>query len=283
MTVLSPILVAGLFHELHGHLLELLGRLSAEDWNRPTVCSLWTVKDIASHLLDGDLRRLAAQRDHYQSPDAPTQFASYQELLAHLNQLNADWTKSTRRISPRSLIELLRVTGMHVADLLEGVDPLAPATFSVAWSGEDDSLMWFDVAREYTERWHHQRQIADAAGAATPIDARHLYHPVLRTFLRALPFTYRHVQAPPGATVLVRIVGEAGGDWSLCRDSSGWSLLEWGVHQPEAAVIIPQGIAWKLFTKRMDSSTAIQRFPEINITGNHELGSHVLEMVSIMA
>ncbi len=63
MKSLEPILVAGLFRELHGHLLDLLRSLSPEDWRRPTVCSAWSVKDIASHLLDGDLRRLSAGRD----------------------------------------------------------------------------------------------------------------------------------------------------------------------------------------------------------------------------
>ena len=64
----SPLLVGHLFRELHGHLLELLRSLSAQDWHRPTVCSAWCVKDIASHLLDGDLRRLSIQRDGYLPP-----------------------------------------------------------------------------------------------------------------------------------------------------------------------------------------------------------------------
>ena len=65
--------------------------------------------------------------------------------------------------------------------------------------------MWFDIAREYTERWHHQRQIALAVGRLTPIDSRRLYHPVLDAFLRALPYTYRDVDAPEGTVVAVTI------------------------------------------------------------------------------
>jgi hypothetical protein len=55
----SPIPVSGLFRELEGHLLDLLRALSPEDWRRPTVCSPWCVKDISSHLLDGNIRRLS--------------------------------------------------------------------------------------------------------------------------------------------------------------------------------------------------------------------------------
>jgi hypothetical protein len=36
----------------------LLRGLGPDDWGRPTACALWTVKDIAEHLLDGNLRRL---------------------------------------------------------------------------------------------------------------------------------------------------------------------------------------------------------------------------------
>src|SRR5919112_5996993 len=210
MKTQDSILVSSLFRELHGHLIGLLRSLSPEDWHLPTVCSAWSVKDIASHLLDGDLRRLSIQRDDYTPPEAPAGFESHESLVAYLTRLNAEWTAATRRISPRNLIRLLEVTNEEVAEMFEAADPFGPATFPVGWAGQSESLMWFDLAREYTERWHHQRQIALAVGRPTPIDARRLYHPVLDTFLRALPFTYRDVEAPTGTIVRISITGEAG-------------------------------------------------------------------------
>lgn len=279
----DPILASPLFRELLGHLIDLLRSLSAEDWHRPTVCSAWCVKDIASHLLDGDLRRLSIQRDGYTPPDAPTGFASHEALVDYLTRLNADWTLATRRISPRNLIRLLEATGEEVADLFEGADPLAPATFLVGWAGESESVMWFDIAREYTERWHHQRQIALAVGRPTLIDARRLYHPVLEAFLRALPFTYRGVVAQVGSTVVVTVQGEAGGDWSIRSSGEGWSMLDWVSGRPAARVVIDQSDAWRLFTKRTDRATARAMFPGIRVEGDIGLGEHALEMVSIMA
>jgi uncharacterized protein (TIGR03083 family) len=281
----TPIDVSHLFRELSGHLLDLLRSLSPEDWHRPTACSAWCVKDIASHLLDGDLRRLSAQRDGYSPPGAPTSFDSHESLVAYLTGLNADWTTATRRISPRCLIGLLGITGEEVADLFETADPFGPATFPVGWAGEAESLMWFDIAREYTERWHHQRQICLAVGRATPIDARRLYHPVLDTFLRALPFTYRNLEAPEGSLVGVQVEGEAGGDWFVRRSGSkaGWELLYDVPDPPASRVVIDLADAWRLFTKRTDRATARARFPGIRIEGDVELGERVLEMVSIMA
>ncbi len=68
MTDPPPILVAGLFREINGHLLALLRSLTADDWHRPTTSSQRNVKDIASHLLDGSVRRLSLMRDGYVRP-----------------------------------------------------------------------------------------------------------------------------------------------------------------------------------------------------------------------
>jgi hypothetical protein len=32
----------------------------------------------------------------------------------------------------------------------------------VAWAGEAESKNWFHVARDYSEKWHHQQQIREA-------------------------------------------------------------------------------------------------------------------------
>ena len=43
---------------------------SRDDWDRPTACALWSVRDIAAHLLDDDLRRLSFHRDGQPPPAA---------------------------------------------------------------------------------------------------------------------------------------------------------------------------------------------------------------------
>jgi hypothetical protein len=44
----------------------------------------------------------------------------------------------------------------QTVDLYESLDPFAQAAIGVSCSGEMTSLVWFDNARELTERWHHQ-------------------------------------------------------------------------------------------------------------------------------
>ena len=43
--------------------MSLLGGFTAEDWLRPTAAGKWDVKDVALHLLGGDVSNLSRRRD----------------------------------------------------------------------------------------------------------------------------------------------------------------------------------------------------------------------------
>src|SRR5262249_14186229 len=145
-----------LFEEVNGRLVALLRSLESDDWHRPTVCSAWDVKDLVAHLLDSALRRLSLHRDGYASPHLRP---GLDGLLPFLNRLNADWTVAARRLSPAVLTHLVEWAGDECVAFFRTLDPDGPAAFPVAWAGEEESSNWFDVAREYTERWHHGQQI----------------------------------------------------------------------------------------------------------------------------
>lgn len=275
-----PIVVTGLFREVNHHLVALLRALSNDDWNRPTVSSERTVKDIASHLLDGSFRRLALQRDGYSVPDMPP-LRTYDEVMGYINRVNREWTIATRRLSPRIVTELLEQTGPEVEELLAALDPFAPAVYGVAWAGEMRSLNWLDVAREYTEKWHHTQQIFDAVGRPSTIAGRRLFHPCLDTFMWALPYTYRDTSAPDGTTVEVVVRGAAGGEWAIRREAGAWVRSAGG--SATVTVCMDQDSAWRLFTKRMSRETALARFPDIEIRGDSALGHVAVGMLSVMA
>ena len=59
ITPLSPIDTLPIFAGERSALLDLLGDLSASDWEAPTVCAGWSVKDVAAHLLGDDIGRLS--------------------------------------------------------------------------------------------------------------------------------------------------------------------------------------------------------------------------------
>jgi hypothetical protein len=186
-----------------------------------------------------------------------------------------------RRLSPPVLIGWMEHTSRQAASYYASLDPLAPAPFSVSWAGESVSANWFDIARELTERWHHQQQIRLAVGgpATTAIMTPELYHPVLDCFMRALPFHYRSMSAPAGTGVRIHVAGDCGGDWHLYRDEA-WVLAGKPSGTIAATVSIPQDIAWRIFTKGIARERAREH---VRVTGDAALGGHVLDMLAIVA
>lgn len=279
MEQVIPIPTLHLFKVLDKMLLELLASLSPDDWHKPTVAKQWTVKDIAAHLLDGNVRAIATA-DHYQSKQLSPQINSYQDLVAWLNELNAVWVKAMQRASPEFLIDQLKRTGKQYIDYLYTLDPFAPAAFGVAWAGEDTSLNWFHIAREYTEKWHHQQQIRDAVGKPGIVTPE-LFRPCLATFMQALPHAYRNVSAPSDTVVRIVVATEAGGVWYLRKTANKWAL-HYNVTQDsgDASVIIPPDIAWRFFTKAMPATAALKAS---TIWGDVGLASQIFSTLAVMA
>jgi uncharacterized protein (TIGR03083 family) len=244
--------VADRFPRLRAQLHRLLEDLSEEDWSRPTAAPLWSVKDIAAHLLGGDVWILSGKRDGFRNAGA--EILDHSQLIELVNRLNGEWVLAARRMSPRLLREFLAFTGPEVEAYFASLDPNALGE-PVSWAGPEPAPQWFDIAREFTERWHHQQQIRDATGRP-PLYDPYFLSPVLDTFVRALPYTFRHTAPPEGTVVRFEISGAAGGVWFLLRDEHYWKLVLDSRTAPAAEVILPQDVAWRVFTKGVDRANA---------------------------
>ena len=235
------------------------------------------MKDVAAHLLDTQLRKLSLARDGYVA-GPPPRFESNDQFLAFINQLNRDGVALYRRLSPAVLISLMEVASRESAEFHQSLDPMAESVFSVSWAGEERSLNWFDTARELTERWHHQEQIRLSTNRPG-IMTRSLYYPVLDCFMRALPFKYRERTGEAGTHLRFNVSGECGGSWYLYRESDRWVQVDEPRGRQTADTTIPQEIAWRIFTKGIDRESAAR---QVTVTGDRDLGSHVMSMVAIV-
>ena len=270
---------AALFPPLGRELLSLLGGLAPADWERPTVCPGWAVRDVAAHLLDTALRRISAGRDGHRPPGPPAPITSYGELVDFLNGLNRDWVVAMRRVSPALLVELLALAEPPLAAYLASLDGEAPAAIGVAWAGEERSAVWFDVARELTERWHHQQQIRLAVGAPA-LDDPSLSAPVLETFLRALPHRYRDVPAAPGTSLGIRVAGRETYPFSLVRQEAGWVLHRGETVVPAASIALSEETAWLLLTRGLAPESARSR---ADVAGDESLAAPFFGTLAVMA
>ena len=279
-----PIETASLFPIIHRKLIDLLQSLSADEWQRPTVCAGWSVKDVAAHLLDTSLRTVALYRDAYTEPDSPP-LQSYRELVEYLNRLNNDWVRATRRVSPAVLVEWLDRVGPEANALLMALPPNEPALFSVAWAGHSESPNWFHVAREYTERWHHQQQIRLAVGQTAGLETAELYQPVLDTFMQALPHAYADTPAPVGTLLQFSVADLTGGDWLLVRKQKGWQLIDReqvarkDAYLSTTLITISRAFAWQLFTRNLPVRVATTH---VHTNGDKTMEQPLLAMRSVM-
>lgn len=272
----EPIIVTDLFPPVLDSLLELLSGLSPDDWNKPTASARWSVKDIASHLLGGEVGILSRKRDCYAYSGSDS--ISWEDLVRLINRLNDTWVTATSRMSPRVLCELMKLTGEQVCDYFKSLDPYAIGG-PVDWASSEPAPVWLDLAREYTERWHHQQQIRDAVGRPGLKDPR-FFAPVLDAFVRALPRTYAEVDSEVGMLITLKITGDSGGKWFLLREKGGWNLYVEADKDADAELVIDQDLAWRLFTKGVRKDEALARS---TLLGDQTLAAKALDMVSVIA
>jgi uncharacterized protein (TIGR03083 family) len=275
LTIPNPVIVADLFPEILAGLLDLLGGLSPAGWDSPTACAGWNVKDVALHLLGGEIGNLSRRRDGYV---ISASLAGWDAVVAYINTWNQEWVQTARRMSPRLVCDLLAFTGTQMAEYFASLDPYALGG-SVSWAGPQQMPVWLDVAREYTERWHHQQHIRDAVDRPGYTEPRYLA-PALGTFVWALPRTLAAMPAPEGTSVTLTIAGPSGGRWSSVRDNEAWRLYEGAPDRPNTEVVIDQDTAWRLFTRGLDPVSA---GAHAVITGDVALGFRALEAVAIIA
>lgn len=277
LTPVERIETLELFPPLSRELLAVLRSLQTEDWSRPTVCGDWTVKDVAAHLLGGNLGRLWNRSKTSRPADASQ--PGFDELVVLINQGNEEWVQAAGRISPEILVEFLELTDAHLYEYFKRLPPDDPARITVAWASDEIPPNWFDVAREYTEKWLHQQHIREAVGKPLLL-VPESYHPVLDTFIRGFPRAYRQVAAADGTSVTVQICGPAGGVWTLLRENSRWVLYKGGNPGATSRVSLEEGLAWRLFTRGVLPAAARL---QVQIEGDVRLGEKVLDTVSIMA
>jgi len=88
----KPVMVADLFPELLESLINLLGGLTKEEWDTPTLCASWSVKDVCLHMLGGDIGNLSWKRDGF---SVFSEIESYE----HLVQLGTNSTSIDKKLS----------------------------------------------------------------------------------------------------------------------------------------------------------------------------------------
>jgi len=241
---------AGLFAVERDRLTELLAGLQAADWERPSPCPGWTVLGLGCHLVGDDLGLLARNRDGFLGTPAPA--GSEAEFAAWLDELQAEWVRAARRLSPRLVTDLLRWAGPQITVMFASEDVRA-RTASVSWAGPDLVPAWLGQARELSEYWIHRQQILQALGRPSDLRAD-LAGPVLDGLRWAYPYRLAGAAAQPGDTVSISVTGPLARTWHLVAAETGWQFGDQPGPRLVGSLSMNAEQAWRLLTNNMPAA-----------------------------
>ena len=241
---------AGLFTLERDRLNGLLAGLQGADWERPSPCPGWTVLGLCCHLVGDDLGLLARERDgHYGTPGPAGSEAGF---AAWLDDLQADWVRAARRLSPRLVTDLLRWAGPQITAMFAGQDVRA-RTVSVSWAWSDLVPAWLGQAREVSEYWIHRQQILQALGRPSDLRAD-LAGPVLDGLRWAYPYRLAQAPAPSGDTVSIAVTGPLSRTWHLVATDAGWEFAGQPGPRVTATLAMSTEQAWRLLTNNLPAA-----------------------------
>jgi hypothetical protein len=267
-----------LFRKNAEELLNLLSSLHRKQWLSPTCYPNWKVRDIAVHLFQTGLGRLSKQRDKF--PDSgmlPS--LEFNQLNGIIFNSNESWNILFKNISPELITGLLTISELELCSLIEALPLEEEAFFPVAWAGDTVSQNWFDIAREWTERWHHHQQIREALGAES-LTQREFLFPVIDTLIRAVPWWYSSLAVETGTQIRVNISGNSGGLWTIIKTDDIW-LLKSGIsdEKMQAEIELSDDTAWRFLTRSISVPRARNM---IKFKGDSRLAEHFLHVKAIM-
>jgi uncharacterized protein (TIGR03083 family) len=243
---------------------QLCSDLAGSEWELPTGCPGWTVKDHVSHLVDYEARALGRPGPRHEPGPLP----HVKNELGMANEIGVD----ARRPLPGAevLVEFRQVTAERLVRLRQLTEEdLAAQTMTAGGPGTVAEGLTLRVM----DSWSHEQDIRRAVGrpgheGGPAVDESLSY------FTRFLPYVVgKRAAAPEGSKVVFRIggrdpvaVGMTGGRGRPVADPRDATV----------SLVIPVPAFAALVGGRSDAPG------DVGITGDHQLGRRVLESMGFM-
>jgi len=243
---------------------QLCSGLPDGQWELPTGCPGWTVKDNLSHLVDYEARALGRPAPAH----GPGPLPHVKNEMGQANEIGVD----ARRPLPGAqvLAEFRQVTGERLAQLRSLTGPqLAEPVVTPAGPGTMAEMLTLRVM----DSWMHEQDIRRATGcpghSSGPAAGEALGY-----LTRFLPYVVgKRAAAPEGSKVVFRIGGSApvavqvtGGRGVQAADPDGATVT----------MAMPAATFAALVGGRSDVPD------DVDITGDRELGQRVLESMGYL-
>lgn len=235
-------------------------------WELPTGCPGWTVKDQVSHLVDYEARLLGRPAP---GPE-PGPLPHVKNELGRANEIGVDARRANagaevlaefRTVTAERLVQLRQLTG----------EDLAAQTLTANGPGTVADLLTLRVM----DSWSHEQDIRRAIGRPGHLDGPAVEE-ALGYFTRFLPYLIgKRAAAPEGSKVAFHIGGR---DPVAVEVAGGRGRFTADTGDAAVSLAIPTATFTALIGGRCDISAP----GDVDMTGDPQLGRRVLESMTLM-
>lgn len=186
----------------HGRYVDFLAGLDPDDWGKPTDCSLWDVRAMATHVL-GACEASASVRENLR------QFRAARKSASLIDGLSAAQVAARADLSPAEIVDRLRAIGPRAVKGRRRTPPPLRAVRVKGegpFTGERFRLGWIVDVVLTRDTWMHRVDTARATGRPLVLTADHdgrLVADIVAEWAR------RH-----GCPFDLTLTGPAGGRWT---------------------------------------------------------------------
>ncbi|GAA0962689.1 maleylpyruvate isomerase family mycothiol-dependent enzyme [Actinocorallia libanotica] len=235
------------------------------EWDLPTDCPGWTVKDMVSHLVGAEELFLGDPLPAHDLPDLP----HVQNELGRMVELGVD---VRRPLQGARVLDQLKVVLERRLAMLAEVDPAAEAPQPDGRPGDYTRLMMFRAF----DCWIHEQDIRRATGRPGGLDAP--AGAATWTVMRpGLPFVVaRRAGARPGQSVVFEITGAREHTAGVVVDEAGRGVSA----DPPAEPTVRIGLDWEAYVLL----AAGRRGPDevkVVVEGDRELAGRILANMAV--
>ena len=244
--------------------LALAGTLADDDWDRPTECPGWTVKDQLSHLVGIELDLLGDPAPDVDVPEfahVRNDFGRSLEAAVHV-----------RRPVPGPVVaaELADALERRLAQL-PTLDPDRVVTMPDGRDGPYSALMKVRAM----DCWTHEQDVRRAVGRPGNLDAP-AAHCFWELFSGALPLLVaRRAKAAPGESVALAITGPP--DFRAVAEVGEDGR---GRASSAAAPTAELAMDWETYV-RLTAGRCTPDEADVRVTGDRDLGARVLGVMAV--